>query len=105
MNWPHVRIAMPHGSASVMGTKIEVDGVEQRMVRKATLVLETGEVATLTLEQFAHVVFDGVAQVDTSIICPSCRKEITRHSGSELGPLTVETTTLDDEFVRRSLVE
>ncbi len=53
--YPIVRIEFPDGGPQSHGTKIFVDDVEQRGVRKATLEIEVGKAVTLTLEQFPDV--------------------------------------------------
>jgi hypothetical protein len=72
MEYPKVEIRMRPESPSVHGTQIFIDGVEQKMVRKAVLELEAGKVAKLSLEVFGVTHFEGSAEVDRKEICAAC---------------------------------
>jgi len=94
MDYPKVKIIMPDGIA-VQGTRIEVDGVDQRAVRKATLVLEAGSVAMLTLEHFGSVEMQGGAEVEHVNLCAECKSRLVN-----TGVVACDVTDMGDTWRR-----
>jgi hypothetical protein len=56
----------------VAGTKIFLDGVEQKFVRRAVLDIMAGSTARLTLETFVSTSFEGSVEVQRVHVCAEC---------------------------------
>lgn len=98
-----VRIEMGEGAQVCGNTKIFVDGVEQKHVGEARLVLSANDVAKLELDIFAKVTFDGEAEVRHVHVCPECKAELIKQAGPDACAV-IDTTTISDTWGRKDIV-